>query len=176
MKFTYKSAHIDVTPAATAIGFKARAKMNRELSEGEDAGDPKYERDLGSFAHLHRSCRIRSQMGYRLLRRERVLIGVTQFCRTYSLPDRHPVNVFDTVERRCHSGEPLREALVRIYGSADRRALRHGLLRDPRTIKGAFETRRAGSGNRPFLCQQETMSSPRNSIAHIHVVPCTGPR
>src|SRR5260370_20838641 len=87
MKFTYKSAHIDVTPAATAIGFKARAKMNRQLSEGEDAGERKYERDWGSFAHLHGSCRIRSQMGYRLLRRERVLIGVTQFCRTYSLPD-----------------------------------------------------------------------------------------
>jgi hypothetical protein len=50
MKFMYKSAHIDVTPAVTAIGFKARAKMNCELSEGEDAGDPKYERDLGIFA------------------------------------------------------------------------------------------------------------------------------
>src|SRR5260370_6764644 len=35
------------------------------------------------------------------------------------LARQHPVNVFDTVERRCHSGEPLREALVRIYGSAD---------------------------------------------------------
>jgi hypothetical protein len=50
MRFTYKSAHIDVTPAVTATGFKARAKMNRELSEGEDAGNEKYERDLGSFA------------------------------------------------------------------------------------------------------------------------------
>lgn len=50
MQFTYKSAHIDVTPVVTATGFKARAKMNRELSEGEDAGNEKYERDLGSFA------------------------------------------------------------------------------------------------------------------------------
>ncbi len=50
MKFTYKSAHIDVTPAVTATGFKARAKMHRELSEGQDAGHQKYERDLVSFA------------------------------------------------------------------------------------------------------------------------------
>src|SRR5260370_22016178 len=38
------------------------------------------------------------------------------------LSRQHPVNVFDTVERRCHSDEPLREALVRIYGSATQTA------------------------------------------------------
>src|SRR5260370_9630393 len=150
--------------------------MNREISEGEDAGDPKYERDLGEFCPPPPKLSNTLADGLSTIatrtgsnRRDAILPNVF-------LARQHPVNVFDTVERRCHSGEPLREALVRIYGSADRRALRHGLLRDPRTIKGAFETRRAGSGNRPFLCQQETMSSPRNSIAHIHVVPCTGPR
>jgi hypothetical protein len=47
MQFTYKSALVDVTPAVTATGFKARAKMNRELSEGEDAGNKKYEQTRG---------------------------------------------------------------------------------------------------------------------------------
>jgi hypothetical protein len=50
MQFTYKSAHIGVTPAITATGFQARAKLNRELSESDDPGDEKYERNLGSFA------------------------------------------------------------------------------------------------------------------------------
>jgi hypothetical protein len=48
-RFSFKSADVDVTPAVTATGFQARAKLNRELSEGEDAGDKKYESDLGSF-------------------------------------------------------------------------------------------------------------------------------
>lgn len=50
MQFNYKSARIDVTPAVTATGFRARAKMSRVASEGTDAGDEKYERDLGSFS------------------------------------------------------------------------------------------------------------------------------
>jgi hypothetical protein len=46
MQFTYKSAHIDVTPVVTATGFQARAKLNRELSEGDDPGDERYEGNL----------------------------------------------------------------------------------------------------------------------------------
>lgn len=50
MRFHYKSASIDVTPAVTATGFRAQAKLKRESSEGDDIGEEIFDRDLGSYS------------------------------------------------------------------------------------------------------------------------------
>lgn len=50
MRFHYKTARIDVTPAVTATGFRAQAKLQRESSGGDDIGDEKIDRNLGSFS------------------------------------------------------------------------------------------------------------------------------
>lgn len=50
MQFHFKTTRIDVTPAVTATGFRAQAKLQHGSSEGDDIGDQKTERDLGSFS------------------------------------------------------------------------------------------------------------------------------
>jgi len=50
MQFHFNTARADVTPSVTATGFRAQANLQRESSEGDDIGDEKIERDLGSFS------------------------------------------------------------------------------------------------------------------------------